>query len=430
MALDPLLSRAVCKGAAVVASLVTASCGGMTHDTHSAPNDASIHEGFDGGATVDAPATSAIDAIDATAAPLAGGDTGSLSDSTSRGTGSYSGRTDTSVEAGDSSSDATESASDPVDQLTPAFDSAVDGGPPSCEPGGPGMTDCGPSKESCCTTLDVPGGTFDRSYDYDRDALITSAPATVSDLRLDKYEITVGRFRKFVGAVIAGWQPSPQSGKHTHLNGGQGLSNSAATGGYETGWDLSWPLPKTAVDWTRMLQCSGAFQTWTAVPADNEDRPINCTTWFATDAFCIWDGGFLPSEAEWGLAAAGGAEQRINPWSSPPSSTTIDCSYANFSYTCTNATLNVGSDSPKGDGRWGHTDLVGNVAEWTLDWFASYQVPCIDCAWLTAPGPPQAAYHVARGGAFDGVGQGRSGNCVNDDSAACYEEGARCGRSP
>ncbi|WP_438023210.1 formylglycine-generating enzyme family protein [Sorangium sp. So ce233] len=47
---------------------------------------------------------------------------------------------------------------------------------------------------------------------------------------------------------------------------------------------------------------------------ENEARPIRCVSWSVAFAFCAWDGGRLPTEAEWNHASAGGSEQREYPW--------------------------------------------------------------------------------------------------------------------
>jgi formylglycine-generating enzyme required for sulfatase activity len=269
----------------------------------------------------------------------------------------------------------------------------------------------------------VTGGTYYRGND-------AAYPATVSDFRMDKYEITVGRFRKFVAAWVGGWRPAAGAGKHTHLNGGSGLA--ATGGGYEAGWDTAWSsnLATTTAGWDTNLMKNATYQTWTSSPGTQENRPINYVTWFEAYAFCIWDGGFLPSEAEWNYAAAGGGAadgQRQYPWSVPPSSTTIDCTYANYSG-CGGNTKDVGATSTKGDGKWGQSDLAGNVREWNLDWYASfYLTPCTNCADLTA-----ASYRVVRGGSFDYnapylLSWRRYGDTPTDRN---YYSGARCVRAP
>lgn len=140
-----------------------------------------------------------------------------------------------------------------------------------------------------------------------------NAPATVSDSRLDKYEVTVGRFRRYMEAIVKGWRPANGDGKHTHLNGGRGLVN-AATGDFETGWNTEWvkSYQSNLDTWSGSLYYCGA--AWSESPGEHENRPILCQGCESAYSFCIWDGGFLPTEAEWNYAAAGGDEQRRYPW--------------------------------------------------------------------------------------------------------------------
>lgn len=255
---------------------------------------------------------------------------------------------------------------------------------------------CGPNAdEDCCSTAtSIPGGTFFRSYDVAGDGMYpsTSYPATVSPFRLDRFEVTVGRFRKFVEAGMGTHVNPPMDGAGTHPN----LARS--------GWDPIWnsELVSDTPALVAGIKCDSTT-TWTDAPGVKEDLPINCTTWYEVMAFCIWDDAYLPTEAEWNYAAAAGSEHRVYPWSNPPNSKEIDCSYTNYHNGTTTCVLNgatnrVGSESPKGDGKWGQADLSGNLWERTLDWHAAQYAntnQCDDCADLSP-----AVVRVDRGGYF------------------------------
>jgi len=270
---------------------------------------------------------------------------------------------------------------------------------------------CGASgNDDCCNSLLVDGGMYFRSYDAAGDSLSgdVNYPATISTFRLDKYEVTVGRFRAFVAAGL-GTQarpPATSAGAHARIPG--------------SGWEASWNASlatDTATLVAALKDCNSntTYDTWTDMPGSNETRPINCVTWYEAMAFCAWDGGYLPTEAEWNYAAAGGDQQRVYPWSNPPSSLAIDGSHASYyagagSGDCVgdgmpgcmlDDLLRVGA-KPAGDGRWGQSDLTGNVYEWTLDYFdlaLAYENLCVDCANLVP-----ARNRMARGGSFNSGG--------------------------
>jgi formylglycine-generating enzyme len=238
------------------------------------------------------------------------------------------------------------------------FDAAVDVSVPrvtSCT--GLART-CGATRtEDCCGSALVPGGTFNRSND-------TAAPAVVSTFRLDLFEITVGRFRNFLTHFAQDMIPAGAGKNPNNPN--------------DPGWTLSYntSLPPTAS--ALMAGLHGPNETWTDAPGPNESVPIVKITWFEAFAFCAWDGGRLPTEAEWNYAAAGGAEQRPYPWGNgaPATDTKLavwGCHYPGCSV------APVGHPAA-GAARWGHLDMSGNSWEWTRDTnVGAYVVPCNDC---------------------------------------------------
>jgi formylglycine-generating enzyme required for sulfatase activity len=297
------------------------------------------------------------------------------------------------------------------------------------------MTDClagDAGTESCCTSPEVVGGTFFELYANTGGGPVGGAdPASVSGLRLDKYLVTVGRFRQYVSAWDngKGYLPAVGSGKHAHLNGGQGLVNSGAIGGYESGWQASWNGDVTPTN------ASLAGGTWTTTPGAHENLPITYVNWYEAYAFCIWDGGFLPSEAEWEYAAAGGSQERAYPWGSTDPGTASQyaiygCYYPDPASNCIDTLPEVAPVGTPwlGAGRWGQVDLVGEVWEWDLDWYGGPGGPCVDCACLTG-----GSSRVLEGCMDSCPAEGlRPPDSLegSDPTVLDFDSGFRCARSP
>jgi formylglycine-generating enzyme len=131
----------------------------------------------------------------------------------------------------------------------------------------------------------------------------------------------------------------------------------------------------------------------------HEAEPMGCVTWQQALDFCDWQGGYLPSEAQWEFAARSEGQDNTYPWGDEvatceyaimhdPAYGTTGCDLGSFWVVC--------SRSPGGDTEQGLCDMAGNAWEWVQDWYhVSYEgAPSDGTAWDTAVGSAR----VVRGG--------------------------------
>ncbi|MCB9616477.1 MAG: SUMF1/EgtB/PvdO family nonheme iron enzyme [Sandaracinus sp.] len=269
-----------------------------------------------------------------------------------------------------------------VDESCGTSDGGVDAGsdagpPPVHQPSRtcrnePSLPGCGTTMPS---TVLIEGGEYRfQSVGEPLDALRPTV--AVSPFYLDRFEVTIARFRRFLadaplaersvrypsGDVVTA-RPAERTGE---------LPLPMETGAQCDAWpDVAWPAPPstTTVD----------------------SKPMHCLPPALAQAFCIWDGGRLPTEAEWEWAARGADPGRVYPWGNEaPTLSTSTCSHAWYGLPAGETpTRSVGTCPP--DTRGLH-DMAGNVAEYTADWMGELVAPCwpegvrlVDPVCLTSP---------------------------------------------
>ncbi|MCC7540715.1 MAG: SUMF1/EgtB/PvdO family nonheme iron enzyme [Deltaproteobacteria bacterium] len=306
--------------------------------------------------------------------------------------------------APDSGADAADAAGDARIDGDASGDAATDGGLPA-------QRSCPDPLERGCGVVPVAGATFTLG-EAGAVGVDTTITVTVSPFAIDTHEVTVVRFRRFYEAGM----PAPDGGAVAYP-GGRTL-----------------PAPGTPVEPIARAFPSSACN-WTTTTGETDHHPLNCVGYRTALAFCAWDGGRLPTEAEWELVArhrpvAGTTAPRRFPWGEErpmPS-----CDRAHW-FLCAGSlsfgpTREVGSFASTG----GVYDLAGSVWEWTADRAYDYgdvRCPRVDAVDPLCPSGVGSA--MFRGGAWrsesdtDLWGSARRGNTLE---TGILELGFRCAR--
>jgi formylglycine-generating enzyme required for sulfatase activity len=200
-------------------------------------------------------------------------------------------------------------------------------------------------------------------YDPECDGDEAVHRVTLTGFWIDRYPVTVNRFRRFVEAGAEGYLD-------------------------ERFWSAEgWR-------WRKNVKRTEP-RSW-ADQLSHSNRPVVSVSWYEAEAYCAWLSArsghrvSLPTEAQWEYAARGGAGRKY-PWGDAEPTDR----HMNFKMRVVHATP-VGI-YPEGATPEGVQELSGNAWEWCRDWRAAYQPED-----QTDPlGPNGGTSRVLRGGGFD-----------------------------
>jgi formylglycine-generating enzyme required for sulfatase activity len=219
----------------------------------------------------------------------------------------------------------------------------------------------------------IPGGTFrmgsDKHYPEERPI----HRVTVDGFWMDRYPVTNERFQRFIDATkhvtFAEIPPRAEDypGALPHMLYAGSLVFVKPKGPVDLrnigGW---WHFMKAA-DWRHPQGPRSSLE-------GRERHPVVHVSFSDAEAFAAWEGKALPSEAEWEFAARGGLDGADYPWGNelfPGGKPMANFWQGEFPW------QNLCQDGYEGTSPvdafpangYGLQDMVGNVWEWTTDWY-------------------------------------------------------------
>jgi formylglycine-generating enzyme len=221
----------------------------------------------------------------------------------------------------------------------------------------------------------MPGGKFRMGSDRHYPEEAPAHHVTVSAFWIDRTPVTNRQFRKFVNETgyvsFAELKPNADDypGALPHMLKAGSLVFTPPKHAVDLrDWSQWWTF-KFGANWRRPYGPRSSI-------SGLDDHPVVHVAYRDAEAYAKWAGKELPSEAEWEFAARGGLDDAEFAWGdelTPGGAHQANTWQGNFPFENLAAdgferTAPVTAFPPNG---YGVYDMIGNVWEWTADWWSS-----------------------------------------------------------
>jgi formylglycine-generating enzyme len=235
----------------------------------------------------------------------------------------------------------------------------------------------------------IPGRTFLMGSDHHYPEEAPAHWVTVAGFWIDRHTVTNREFARFVHktgyVTVAERAPDPADYPGARP-------------------DLLVPASTVFRQPAHRVDLHDPYNWWTYVPGaswrhpqgpgssvrNKPDHPVLHVAWADVQAYARWAGKQPPTEAEWELAARGGLDGATYAWGEEltlgghwmANTWQGEFPIENLKLDRYEGTAPVGSFPPNG---YGLHDMIGNVWEWTADWYQAHAETSHACCTVTDP---------------------------------------------